>query len=154
MDGVDFDIEAGGGQFYDELARSLNGHNGQAKTVYLAAAPQCPIPDAHLDGAIQTGLFDYVWVQFYNNPPCQYADGNANALLNSWSQWASVPATQVFMGLPASTDAAGSGFIPADALKSQVLPTIKNSAKYGGVMLWSRWYDINSGYSASIKDSI
>ncbi|KAM1820568.1 hypothetical protein ACFX11_002092 [Malus domestica] len=151
LDGVDFDIEAGGAQFYDELARSLNGHNGQAKTVYLAAAPQCPIPDAHLDGAIQTGLFDYVWVQFFNNPQCQYADGNANALLSSWNQWASVPATQVFLGLPASTDAAGSGFIPADALKSQVLPTIENSAKYGGVMLWSRQYD--NGYSASIKGS-
>ncbi|KAM1054759.1 hypothetical protein ACFX13_002121 [Malus domestica] len=155
LDGVDFDIEAGGAQFYDELARSLNGHNAQAKTVYLAAAPQCPIPDAHLDGAIQTGLFDYVWVQFYNNPPCQYADGNADALLSSWNQWASVPATQVFLGIPAAPEAApGGGFIPPDALKSQVLPTIKKSPKYGGIMLWGRQYDIDNGYSASIKDSI
>ncbi|KAM1054755.1 hypothetical protein ACFX13_002117 [Malus domestica] len=153
LDGVDFAIVIGGGQFYDELARLLNGHNRQAKTVYLAAAPQCPIPDAHLDGAIQTGLFDYVWVQFYNNPPCQYADGNANALLSSWNQWASVPASEVFLGLPAAPEAAPSGgFIPADALKSQVLPTIKNSPKYGGVMLWSRQYD--NGYSASIMDNV
>ncbi|KAB2598725.1 acidic endochitinase-like [Pyrus ussuriensis x Pyrus communis] len=153
LDGVDFAIVIGGGQFYDELARSLNGHNGQAQTVYLAAAPQCPIPDAHLDGAIQTGLFDYVWVQFYNNPPCQYADGNADALLSRWKQWASVPASEVFLGLPAAPEAAPSGgFIPADALKSQVLPTIKNSPKYGGVMLWSRQYD--NGYSASIMDNI
>ncbi|KAB2596763.1 pathogenesis related protein 3 [Pyrus ussuriensis x Pyrus communis] len=88
LDGVDFDIGAGGGQFYDELARSLNGHNG-----------------------------------------------------HKWNQWASVPASQVFLGLPA---APSGGYVPADALKSQVLPAIKNAPKHGGVMLWSmQWQEIN-----------
>lgn len=62
-------------------------------------------------------------------------------------------ASQVFLGIPAAPEAAKSGlFIPAAALKSQVLPNIKNSPKCGGVMLWSRQYD--NGYSASIKDNI
>ncbi|KAI5347144.1 hypothetical protein L3X38_015023 [Prunus dulcis] len=150
LDGIDFDIEAGGGQFWDELARSLSGRGSK---VYLAAAPQCPFPDAHLDGAIKTGLFDYVWVQFYNNAPCQFANNNAANLLSAWNQWTSTEAKQVFLGLPAAPEAAPSGgFIPADALKSQVLPNIKSSPKYGGVMLWSKQYD--NGYSTSIKDSV
>ena len=151
LDGIDFDIEQGSGQYYNDLARALNGFS-QQKRVYLAAAPQCPFPDAHLDTAIQTGLFDYVWVQFYNNPQCQYT-GNANNLLNSWKKWTTVQAKQVFLGLPAAPAAAPSGgFIPADVLKSQVLPVIKSSPKYGGVMLWNKRYD--NGYSSSIKSAV
>ncbi|CAK9310759.1 unnamed protein product [Citrullus colocynthis] len=148
LDGIDFDIESGSGQWWDELARQLKGF-GQ---VLLSAAPQCPIPDAHLDAAIKTGLFDFVWVQFYNNPPCMFAD-NADNLLNSWSQWTTFPAASLFMGLPAAPEAAPSGgFIPADVLISQVLPTIKTSSNYGGVMLWSKAFD--NGYSDAIKGSI
>ncbi|KAL5568454.1 hypothetical protein UlMin_025029 [Ulmus minor] len=151
LDGVDFDIEASSGQFWDDLARSLSGHS-QERKVYLAAAPQCPFPDAHLDGAIKTGLFDYVWVQFYNNPLCHYV-GYPNNLFYFWNQWTSIQAKQVFLGLPAAEAAAPrGGFIPADVLNSQVLPTIKSSPKYGGVMLWSKQYD--NGYSSAIKGSV
>ncbi|XP_027355093.1 acidic endochitinase-like isoform X2 [Abrus precatorius] len=154
LDGIDFDIEAGNGAHYDELARALNGFSSQKK-VYLAAAPQCPFPDAHLDTAIKTGLFDYVWVQFYNNPPCQYTNGNTNNLLNAWNQWTSSEAKQVFLGVPASEGAAPSGgFIPSDVLISQVLPSIKSSPKYGGVMIWDRFNDAQSGYSNAIKGSV
>ncbi|TKY66411.1 Acidic endochitinase [Spatholobus suberectus] len=153
LDGIDFDIEAGGGAHWDELAKALKGFSSQKK-VYLSAAPQCPIPDAHLDTAIKTGLFDYVWVQFYNNPPCQYSSGNTNNLINSWNRWTSSQAKQLFLGVPASTSAAGSGFIPTDVLISQVLPKIKGSSKYGGVMIWDRFNDGKSGYSKAIKGSV
>ncbi|KAJ7969850.1 Acidic endochitinase [Quillaja saponaria] len=151
LDGIDFDIEAGSGQFWDNLANALKRFN---QNLNLAAAPQCPFPDAHLDKAIQTGQFDFVWVQFYNNPQCQYVD-NANNLLAAWNQWTSSPAKQVFLGLPASPAAAPSGgFIPADVLTSQVLPSIKSSAKYGGIMIWNRFADKQNGYSNSIKASV
>ncbi|KAL1330290.1 hypothetical protein HN51_047522 [Arachis hypogaea] len=153
LDGIDFDIEAGGGQFWDQLAKNLNGFS-QQKKVYLSAAPQCPYPDAHLDSAIQTGLFDYVWVQFYNNPPCNYASGNINSLVSAWNQWTGSQAKQVFLGVPASTAAAGSGYIPTDALTSQVLPAIENNAKYGGVMIWDRFNDVQNKYSDAIKGSV
>ena len=104
-----------------------------------------------LGTAIATGLFDYVWVQFYNNPPCQYS-GNADNFINSWNQWTTIEAGQVFLGLPAASAAAGSGYIEPDVLVSQVLPSIKTSPKYGGVMLWSRYYD--NGYSAAILTSV
>ncbi|KAH6828061.1 chitinase A [Perilla frutescens var. hirtella] len=151
LDGIDFDIETGAGQPWDELARALSGYSSQKK-VYLSAAPQCPIPDANLDAAIQTGLFDYIWVQFYNNPGCDYDGSSVNNLLSSWNQWTSEPGGQIFMGLPADPAAAGGGYIPPDVLNSQVLPVIKTSNKYGGVMLWNRFYD--QTYSSAILPNI
>ncbi|KAL9328056.1 hypothetical protein ACSQ67_003059 [Phaseolus vulgaris] len=104
--------------------------------------------------ALKTGLFDNVWVQFYNNPPCQFSSEITN-LEDAWKQWTSdIPANKIFLGLPASSAAAGSGFIDVDDLTSKVLPAIKGSSKYGGIMLWSRYYDGQSGYSSSIKSHV
>ncbi|XP_008791958.2 hevamine-A-like [Phoenix dactylifera] len=155
LDGVDFDIEGGSPDHYDDLARSLSAYSTKGKKVYLTAAPQCPYPDAWVGGALDTGLFDYVWVQFYNNPPCQYSPGAVTNLEDAWKQWTSgIKATKMFLGLPAAPDAAGSGFIPVGDLKSQVLPALKKSTKYGGVMLWSKYYDDQTGYSKAIKPDI
>nr|AFY08286.1 class III chitinase [Acacia koa] len=151
LDGIDFDIEAGPGQHWDELARALKRFN---QKLILSAAPQCPFPDSHLRSAINTGLFNYVWVQFYNNPSCQYTGGNINNLVNSYKQWTTVKASQVFLGVPASTAAAGSGFIPVNVMNSQVLPAIKGSTKYGGVMLYDRFNDLKNGYSKAIIGSV
>lgn len=149
LDGIDFDIEGGTTQNWDELAKALSGFNPK---VYLSAAPQCPYPDAWMGGALSTGLFDYIWVQFYNNNPCEYS-GNGDNLKNSWNQWTSnQPSSQIFLGLPASPEAAGSGYIAPDVLNSQILPSIKTSSNYGGVMLWSRQYDNN--YSSAIKPNV
>ncbi|XP_038708232.1 hevamine-A-like [Tripterygium wilfordii] len=155
LDGIDFDIELGSNSFYDDLARYLSSYSNRGKKIYLTAAPQCPFPDDLLGNALNTGLFDYVWVQFYNNPPCQYRAGNTNNLINSWKQWTtSIRAGSIFLGLPAAPAAAGSGYIPANVLTSQVLPAIKGSAKYGGIMLWSKYYDDKNGYSDSVKASV
>ncbi|XP_027098235.1 acidic endochitinase-like [Coffea arabica] len=155
LDGIDFDIEGGSSEHWDELARYLSRYSNRGKKVFLTAAPQCPFPDQWVGGALKTGLFDYVWVQFYNNPPCQYTSGELSNLENSWKQWtSSIHSTKTFIGLPAAPDAAGSGFIPVNNLTSQVLPAIKGSTKYGGVMLWSKYYDDETGYSASIKSYV
>ncbi|XP_057508368.1 hevamine-A-like [Actinidia eriantha] len=152
LDGIDFDIELGSTKHWDDLATFLSAYG---RKVFLTGAPQCPFPDRFLGSALNTGLFDYVWVQFYNNPPCQYSAGNINNLLNSWATWTtSVKAGKIFLGLPAATQAAGSGFIPADVLTGQILPVIKQSPKYGGVMLWSKFWDDQSGYSSLIKSSV
>ncbi|XP_038726383.1 hevamine-A-like [Tripterygium wilfordii] len=155
LDGIDFDIESGTDQYWGDLARYLSGYSKKGKKVYLTAAPQCPFPDASIGNALKTGLFDYVWVQFYNNPPCQYNSGDASSFEDAWKQWTSdIPTTKIFLGLPASPEAAGTGFIPASTLISTVLPVIKDSTKYGGVMLWSKYYDDQSGYSSSIKNDV
>ncbi|KAL4178670.1 hypothetical protein AMTRI_Chr13g83430 [Amborella trichopoda] len=155
LDGIDFDIEGGTPDHWDDLARDLTSFSSRGKRVYLTAAPQCPFPDAWVGGALNTGLFDYVWVQFYNNPPCQYSSGEVTNLQEAWDQWTTaINTTNVFLGLPAAPEAAGSGFIPSDILTSQVLPLLKHSERYGGVMLWSKYYDDRSGYSSSIKHDV
>ncbi|PKI63468.1 hypothetical protein CRG98_016135 [Punica granatum] len=154
LDGIDFDIELGSTQFYDDLARFLSAYSSRGRKVYLTAAPQCPFPDKHLGAALNTGLFDYVWVQFYNNNPCQYSQGNTNNLISSWNRWTTINAGKIFMGLPAAPGAAGSGYIPPNVLINQVLPVIKRSGKYGGVMLWSKYFDDQNGYSNAIRSSV
>lgn len=155
LDGIDFDIESGLTSYWDDLARYLKAYGTFGKKVYLTGAPQCPYPDRFLGAALNTSLFDYVWVQFYNNPPCQYTSGNTNNIINSWKLWTTrVNAGKIFLGLPAAPQAAGSGFIPADVLTSQILPVIRKSKKYGGVMLWSKYWDDQSGYSSSIQTSV
>ncbi|EXB97674.1 Acidic endochitinase [Morus notabilis] len=151
LDGIDFDIVGGTTRYWDELAKALIAYSQQMNKVYLCASPQCPFPDAWLGSALNTGLFDFLSVQFYNNPPCEYS-GNAQDLKSYWSKWMSIPAGQIFLGLPASPEASGSGYIPPDVLSSKVLPSIKRSPKYGGVTLWSKQYD--NGYSSAIKPNV
>lgn len=151
LDGIDFDIEQGSGQYWEDLARFLSEYSKRGKKVFLTAAPQCPFPDSNLGTALNTGLFDFVWVQFYNNPPCQYSSGNTGDIISSWNRWTtSVNAGKIFMGLPAAPQAAGSGYIPPEVLSNQILPVIKRSAKYGGIMLWSKYWDDQNGYSSNI----
>ncbi|MBA0718915.1 hypothetical protein Golax_006632 [Gossypium laxum] len=155
LDGIDFDIELGSTRYWDDLARYLSAYSNDGRKVYLTAAPQCPFPDSFLGTALNTGLFDYVWVQFYNNRPCQYTSGNINNLVNSWNRWtSSIKAGNIFLGLPAAPAAAGSGYIPPNVLTSQILPVIKRSSKYGGIMLWSKFFDDKNGYSNSVVTSV
>lgn len=156
LDGVDFDIELGT-PHYAALARRLSEHSKQSgKKVYLSAAPQCPFPDQKLDPALKTGLFDYVWIQFYNNPSCEFDPSNPEQFKKAWNTWTSnIPARKFFVGLPASKDAANNGFVGSKTLNSQVLPFVKKSGdKYGGVMLWNRAEDMKTGYSSHIKASV
>lgn len=108
-----------------------------------------------MGSALNTRLFDYVWIQFYNNPPCSYTSGNTQNLFDSWNKWTtSIKAQKIFLGLPAAPEAAGSGYIPPDVMISQILPILKKSRKYGGVMLWSKFWDDKNGYSSSILASV
>jgi chitinase len=105
--------------------------------------------------ALNTVLFDHVWVQFYNNHPCQYSSGNVDGFKSSWKKWTtSIRAQMVFLGLPAAPEAAGSGYVSRRELISSVLPIVKGSSKYGGIMLWSRFYDVQTGYSSAVKDQV
>ncbi|KAJ4828446.1 hypothetical protein Tsubulata_049137 [Turnera subulata] len=160
LDGVDFDIEHGSTQYYDSLAKYLHSYdNINGSRVYLGAAPQCPIPDLYLDTAIKTGLFDYVWTQFYNNPQCQYdsSTDDPTNLLQSWNKWISLldqtgnPNTKLFLGLPAAaTNAAPSGgYIPPEKLAA-LCPSFSASERYGGIMLWSRYFDGYTGYGQQV----
>ncbi|KAF9599508.1 hypothetical protein IFM89_038728 [Coptis chinensis] len=153
LDGIDFDIDGGSNLYWDDLARYLSGYSKKGKKVYLTAAPQCPFPDAWVGGALTTGLFDYVWVQFFNNPPCQYASGSITNLEHAWKQWTTfIPGAQIFLGLPAAPQAASSGFIPVNDLTSEVLPAIKGSSNSVNIRVNSRTI-CECGYQVIVKVS-
>ncbi|PNX74468.1 acidic endochitinase-like protein [Trifolium pratense] len=162
LDGVDFDIEGGSGNIhYATLAMKLNDHykSDSRKKYYLTAAPMCPFQDNILQRALSTGLFDYVWIQFYNQANnCNFDSNNPTGFKNSWNQWINSPFAKnqnVFVGLPASQNASNGGFVPSQVLINQLLPFVKLSSKYGGVMLWNRYYDITIGqYSSRIRGSV
>ncbi|KAK1276755.1 hypothetical protein QJS04_geneDACA011142 [Acorus gramineus] len=157
LDGIDFDIERPyHSAHYDDLARFLSAYSQRGRKVYLSAAPQCIYPDLSLGPALATGLFDYVWVQFYNNQPCQYNGGSIGNLVSSWNRWtSSVKAGKIFLGVPAKRRAAPrGGYIPKGVLTSQVLPAVKGSPMYGGIMVWDRYNDLLNQYSSAVKGSV
>ncbi|URE26381.1 Glycosyl hydrolases family 18 [Musa troglodytarum] len=153
LDGIDFDIERGSTDYWDDLARFLSAYSTPDRKVYLSAAPQCSMPDYYLQAAIDTGLFDYVWVQFYNNY-CEYSPDDAVTFAQIWNQLVSANVSKVFLGLPASPQAAGSGFVTPDELIDSILPIVKGSEKHGGIMLWSRYHDVIYGFSPQVKNHV
>eukprot|EP00271_Cylindrocystis_brebissonii_P020597 TRINITY_DN688_c0_g2_i6.p1 TRINITY_DN688_c0_g2~~TRINITY_DN688_c0_g2_i6.p1 ORF type:complete len:552 (+),score=32.12 TRINITY_DN688_c0_g2_i6:224-1657(+) len=171
LDGVDLDIENNAATGYGAFVVSMRAlMNKGGKNYLIGAAPQCPYPDASLGPSSGTALgvdptyFDYVWVQFYNNF-CQYSSSSGvSGLIQSWKQWNSwmasaSPKTKLVMGLPASTSAAGSGFIPQSTVINTVLPAIKSSSNYGGIMMWSVYYDVTNvingkPYSCAIRSAL
>ncbi|GAB2251776.1 hypothetical protein Droror1_Dr00004623 [Drosera rotundifolia] len=155
LDGIDLDIERGSSQYYADLVGRLTEIGQQhGKKVYFSAAPQCPFPDQSDDPVLRTGLIDFVWIQFYNNKECEFKSGIPGDFQNSWRKWtSSIPARKFFVGLTASP--AGDGYVPSALMKSQLLPFVQQSGdKYGGVMLWDRGNDIESGYSSKIIGSV
>ncbi|KAL3686098.1 hypothetical protein R1sor_004120 [Riccia sorocarpa] len=160
LDGIDLDIEAGGSSYYSDLIATLRSlAQNYGKALFITAAPQCPFPDARLgpgDGTALSAGVDYVFVQFYNNPQCEY-QGSSDQLVAAWNQWtSSLTSSQVFLGVPASdsTDTAGSGYIDPNTLVNTILPLIKTASNYGGVMLWNVYADEQTNYSTQIRGSV
>jgi chitinase len=61
VDGFDLDIESGPDSFYSDLVNELRAKFAQSTgTYYISAAPQCVVPDAHLQDAIEHSYIDYL----------------------------------------------------------------------------------------------
>lgn len=135
----------------------------------ITAAPQCVFPDAYLgpgtEGLVLTNSamqIDYVWPQFYNNPSCQFNSTDEGAgfqqSFQTWSSWAAsaAPSLEVLVGLPASTSAAGTGFMAADDEEDQIkLIRAGNATNFDGVMLWSAaWESANAQMNQSYLPTV
>lgn len=89
VDGFDIDNENHLPAYYSSLASTLRTLTStdslSRKPYYLSSAPQCPFPDASnpLPLLLQC---DFVWVQFYNNPPCELGSAGFGASLENWSR--------------------------------------------------------------------
>ncbi|KAK9773006.1 putative Glycoside hydrolase superfamily [Seiridium cardinale] len=144
VDGFDFDFEAttkNTAPFAQQLRDLMTSATG--KTYYLAAAPQCPYPDTATNDILTNVSLDFVMVQFYNNycGASSYTQGTttqANFNFKTWDTWAKGSKNanvKVFLGVPASSGAAGSGYVNATGLAS-VINYCKTFTSFGGVMMW------------------
>ncbi|TLD25849.1 glycoside hydrolase [Venturia nashicola] len=151
VDGFDFDIESNfpvapvfDGQSYSDAA--TRGYATMANTLHdlgylTSAAPQCARPDVHLGPALNSGWFDYVFVQFYNTAGCSAMDfiqGKPDSFnFNDWTSASYVnPNTKVYIGLPASTASANSGFYLTPTQVHTLLSSFVSTSNFGGIMLW------------------
>ncbi|CAI7627436.1 unnamed protein product [Penicillium pancosmium] len=128
VNGWDFDIEiSSGSQYYQHLINKLRSNfpSDPANTYYITGAPQCPIPEPNMQQMITSTQFDYLWIQFYNNPSCS-VNGPIN--FRSWvDNVAGTPSSdaKLFIGLPASP------------LAATGTPNGAHEPLFGGVMMWS-----------------
>ena len=126
--------------FYSSFVSSLRTamNSDSSKKYYISAAPQCPRPDASIPlDAMQS--MDFVFVQFYNNGDCNVGQPGFEASLKAWSQdlAAKGKGPKLYIGAPACTECAGSGYLPGSQMGG-VLDTAKAAglSNLGGVMLW------------------
>jgi chitinase len=108
-----------------------------SKSYYITGAPQCPFPDAYLGDALSNAWFDFVWVQFYNNY-CSVQGGSFN--FGTWDNWAKTqsknPDVKIYLGVPGSTSAASSGYVPYNTLTGTIDSLKSQYSSFGGVMMW------------------
>lgn len=156
VNGWDFDIEAArGNQYYQYLIRTLRSNfvSDSSNTYFITGSPQCPIPEPNMQQLITSSQFDYLWVQFYNNPSCS---GNGPINYDVWaSSIADTPSAnaKIFIGVPASPNAAtgtSSGaqyYLEPNTLANLVHKYSTNSA-FGGIAMWSAGFsdsNVNNG---------
>lgn len=185
LDGIDLDIECAAKgtdpahyvTFVQQLrALMSNSSTPDAATAALGtasylitAAPQCIFPDAYqgpeTEGLVLTNSamqIDYVWPQFYNNPSCQFNSTDEGAgfqqSFQTWSSWAAsaAPSLEMLVGLPASSSAAGTGFMAVDDEEEQIkLIRAGNATNFDGVMLWSAaWESANAQMNQSYLPTV
>ncbi|XP_006663120.1 xylanase inhibitor protein 2-like [Oryza brachyantha] len=146
VDGIDFFIDRGSGDHYDQLARKLDGYSkygGGKKGVMLTATPRCEYPDRRLEKALATGLFARIHVRMFGagEENCTAAPREA------WEKWAAAyPGSQVCLGLVASSGQ-DAGYLSPKELYYTLVMYIRDRLNYGGRMIWDRYYDKITDYS-------
>ncbi|KAF9014996.1 glycoside hydrolase superfamily [Cyathus striatus] len=158
LDGVDLDIESGSPSHYGTFVNELRSLSDNAdKQYYVTAAPQCPFPDAKVGAALNSAPFDAVFVQFYNN----YCETSTPSEFNfdTWDKWARTqsanPNVKVYLGAPASSKAAGSGFVSSDTLINVARDAQNKYSSFGGIMLWDADTAYTNGrFDRAVKDAI
>ncbi|KAG0529476.1 hypothetical protein BDA96_05G101500 [Sorghum bicolor] len=157
VDGIDFYIDNGAGDHYDELARRLARKGKGKQGVRLTASPRCGCPDGRVDRALQTGLFERIHVRFYGDDKCSFKNGSTWGVVEEWNKWtARYPTTEVHLGLAAAESgvpdgAQGTVAVYLKYLYYLLLPEVQKARNYGGVVVWDRYSDKRTGYSGVVK---
>lgn len=155
VDGFDFDIEHkfGDQSGYIALINRLHQYydeQGGDREYIVTGAPLCPLADDWfmMKTMITEAKFDLLWIQFYNNPVCDAIPGNEPGDSFNYDQWETFIATtkskdaKLFIGLPGSPVAAGSGYIEPEAAAA-LMKEYMNRTSFGGAMIWDAYYGSN-----------
>ncbi|CAR25251.1 chitinase [Lachancea thermotolerans CBS 6340] len=147
VDGFDFDIENSQPDGYAALAKKLRQHfDSASKDYYLSAAPQCFYPDASVGDLLENANIDFAFVQFYNN----YCNVDKQFNWDTWLNFAQSISPnsniKLYLGLPGSSTAAGSGYISDLSLIKSTVQSISGSNNFGGIMLW----DASQGFTNEV----
>ena len=117
------------------------------RDIILTAAPQCPLAAQwfQMKTIIHESKFDKIWIQFYNNPNCD-ASSDLTFNFDAWTLMLAATRSsgaEVFIGLPGSESAAGSGYIGRQRARD-IICKAKKSDKFAGVMLWDAYFAANN----------
>lgn len=156
VNGWDFDIESNSGNnYYKDMISTLRSNfaSDSANTYYITGAPQCPIPEPNMGEIISAAQFDYLWVQFYNNPGCSV---NSGMNYNDWKTYiAKTPSSKakIFIGVPASPlgatgTSSGSQYYLAPSDLASLVGKYSSDSAFGGTMMWDAGFsdaNVNNG---------
>jgi chitinase len=130
---------------YDTLASALRTkyQTDHSKTYYLSSAPQCPFPDASNPLSMLL-ICDFVFVQFYNNGPCEIGSTNFHDSIHQWSAALDAstlsPKPRLYVGAPAWSAAGPTAYthIGSPMGMRGIAADVKGLgvANLGGVMFW------------------
>lgn len=138
--------------YYGTLASTLRSlyTTSPSKSFYLSSAPQCPYPDASNPLSLLL-LCDFVFVQFYNNPPCEIGSPGFLPSIQQWSNILTSAATdnstapKVFIGAPSFSAAGASAYAKIQGIGEGGLAGFQGVAQMvdgmgvgnlGGFMFW------------------
>lgn len=155
LDGVDLFLERGtpAKAYHDNdmlPAKLSSMGKGNGKPIHVTATVPCSFM-SHPDRSVLTkGIYESIHIRFFDDE-----DGNSDCKAYSeevWDRWtAAYSSSKIFLGLPASPEAAKQGYLYPKSLYYGVLPVVQKTANYGGVMLWDRYYDKSANYSSYVK---
>ncbi|XP_052135819.1 xylanase inhibitor protein 1 [Oryza glaberrima] len=155
VDGIDFFIDQGAPDHYDDLARNLYAYNKmyRARTpVRLTATVRCAFPDPRMKKALDTKLFERIHVRFYDDATCSYNHAGLAGVMAQWNKWtAKYPGSDVYLGLAAANVPGKKDNVFIKQLYYDLLPNVQKAKNYGGIMLWDRFYDKQTGYGKTVK---
>ena len=103
-------------------------------------------------------LMDLVWVQFYNNPPCNLDGPNFLSSFREWSKNLSKngKGPRLYVGAPGCPvpGCSGSAYVRKEGLR-KVVQQAKEVSNFGGLMFWegSR-AKLNGDYLKTAKEAL
>ncbi|OWB78738.1 hypothetical protein B5S32_g2938 [[Candida] boidinii] len=150
IDGFDFDIENNISTGYAALATKLREYYAQdsSKNYYISASPQCVYPDASVGDLLANADVDFAFIQFYNN----YCNTDKQFNWDTWAEFATSSSPnkdiKLYLGLPGSSTAAGSGYITSDVVKTALTNVVQSlDSNFGGISIW----DASQAFANSVS---